>query len=107
MRFTDGYWMLQPGVTAAYPAEVLDVETGPDSLVVYAPGYPVRDRGDLLKGPSLTMELGAPAADVIRVSVTHFAGADRGPDFGLVDQGPASPRIADSASLTSGRGHQH
>jgi alpha-D-xyloside xylohydrolase len=49
-------------------------------LVVYAPGYPVRDRGGLMKRPSLTMELGASAADVVRVSETHFAGADRSPD---------------------------
>ena len=29
MKFTDGYWLLREGVTAAHPVEVLDV-SAPD-----------------------------------------------------------------------------
>jgi alpha-D-xyloside xylohydrolase len=85
VKFTDGYWIMRPGVQAAYPAQVLDADLGPDSLVVHAPCYPVRERRDLLRGPALTVAFAAPLADVIRVTVTHFAGQDRKPDFVLAD----------------------
>ncbi|MDR7273217.1 hypothetical protein J2X20_005912, partial [Pelomonas saccharophila] len=34
MKFTDGQWMLQPGVAAHYAAEAYAVEVHPDRLVV-------------------------------------------------------------------------
>ncbi|GAA1968036.1 alpha-xylosidase [Catenulispora subtropica] len=104
MKFTDGYWMMRPGVQAAYPVQVLDGDVGPDSLVVHAPCYPVRERRDLLRGPALTVAFAAPLADVIRVTVTHFAGQDRKPDFVLADaaDGEAEPPliIEDDEALT-------
>ncbi len=105
MKFTDGYWLLREGVTAAYPAEVLDVEAGDGTLTVHAPTQPVRHRGDLLKGPLVTIDCTAPMPDVIGVRVTHFAGGqDRGPSFGLA--GGAHRAVAEAgaeeAVLTSG-----
>ena len=103
MKFTDGYWMMRPGVQAAYPAQVLDGEIGTDSLVVHVPCYPVRERRDLLRGPSMTVAFTAPLPDVIRVRLTHFAGQDRKPDFVLADGGGAAepPLIAeDDDALT-------
>src|ERR1044072_5681137 len=84
MKFSDGYWLLREGVRAAYPAGVLDVETGPGHLTVHAPAHPVRHRGDLLKGPALTLTCTAPMPGVIGVRLTHFAGGtDPGPAFAL------------------------
>ncbi|MEV4315059.1 alpha-xylosidase [Actinocrispum sp. NPDC049592] len=105
MKFSDGYWLLRPGVEAAYPAEVHDVVEGPDSVVVYAPVQHVRHRGDLLKGPLVTVELAAPMADVIGVRITHFAGeADRGPHFEVAGGEPGGKVSSDDGGvvLTSG-----
>src|SRR4051794_24107189 len=105
MKFSDGYWLMREGVTAGYPAGVLDVETGPGSLTVHAPTHPVRHRGDLLKGPALTLTCTAPMPGVIGVRLTHFAGgADRGPSFELTEEDGATEVFCDEdeARLTSG-----
>ena len=106
MRFSNGHWLLREGVRAAYPDHVLDVETGPGTLTAYAPTFPVRDRGDLLKGPVLTFTWSAPLADVIRVRIAHFTGGvDRGPRFEVAcDEGAAAAVSVGegSAELTSG-----
>ena len=47
MKFTDGYWLLREGVTAAHPVE------------------PIRHRGDLLRGPVVTISAHTPMPDVI------------------------------------------
>src|SRR5258708_34000767 len=77
MKFSDGYWMMRPGVHASYPAGVLDAVPGPDSLVVYAPTQQIRGRGDLLKGPVVTLAFTSPMPDVIGGEMTHFAGQIR------------------------------
>lgn len=107
MKFTDGYWLLREGVQAAYPVEVLDVITSPGALEVHAPTHPVRHRGDLLKGPSLTVTCTAPAPGVIAVRITHLVGGiDRGPHFALTPAPAASFAEATDdgsyATLTSG-----
>ena len=106
MKFTDGAWLLQPGVQAHYPAEAHDVTREGDTLVVHAPTRPIRHRGDTLTGPLLTIRLSSPLADVIRVRIEHYTGgADRSPQIPLQDH-PA-PKVtvaidADRAGLASG-----
>src|SRR5579872_7504370 len=86
MKFTDGRWLLRPGVQVFHPVEVLDAEIGPGTLTVRATVWPVRHRGDLLKGPMITLTLSAPAPDVIAVTITHLTGAIRRPPaFALED----------------------
>jgi alpha-D-xyloside xylohydrolase len=106
MRFSDGHWLLRPGVQAAYPNHALDVEAVGGTLVAYAPTYPVRDRGDLLKGPVLTFTWSAPLADVIRVRIAHFTGGvDRGPRFEVCADESVVPSVAvsdEAGTLTSG-----
>ena len=76
MKFTDGNWMLQPGVTAHYPAEAHDASVSGRGLVFHAPVRPIRHRGDTLQGPLLTIRLDSPMTDVIRVRIEHFTGRD-------------------------------
>ncbi|QLH22147.1 alpha-xylosidase [Streptomyces sp. Rer75] len=106
MKFSDGYWLLREGVSAAHPTGVLDVETGPGRLTVHAPTQPVRHRGDLLKGPVLTLTCTAPLPGVIGVRLTHFAGgADRGPSFELAGAEGSYGEVScdeEEARLTSG-----
>ncbi|MBC7272144.1 MAG: alpha-xylosidase, partial [Streptomyces sp.] len=105
MKFTDGYWLLRDGVTAAHPVEVLDVADRDGALEVHAPTQPIRHRGDLLKGPVVTITAHAPMPDVIGVTVTHFEGEQsRGPEFDLsrTDFTPQLSYDDEHATLTSG-----
>src|SRR5579859_6522607 len=106
MKFTDGRWMLRPGVQAFHPVEVLDVETGPGTLTVLATVVPLRHRGDLLKWPVVTLTLSAPAPNVIAVNVTHLTGqAGRRPSLPLEEDPSAAARSyreGDWAVLASG-----
>lgn len=74
MKFTDGYWLLRDGVRAAHPVEVLDIAAHPGGLDVHAPTTPIRNRGDLLKGPVVSISCTAPMPGVVAVRLTHLAG---------------------------------
>ncbi|WP_067818267.1 alpha-xylosidase [Actinomadura kijaniata] len=106
MKFTDGYWLMREGVHAQYPVHVLDVaEDGPGTLTVQAPVQRIRHRGDLLKGPVVTVRLSSPMPGVIGVSITHFAGEEpRRPEFRLChDAADVAVEVTDeAATLTSG-----
>ncbi len=105
MKFTDGNWLMRPGVQPFYPTEAHDVVTTADTLTIYATRA-IRHRGDTLTGPLLTVTFSSPLTDVIRVRLTNFAGGDEAqPQFGL---SPAlAPAVvvtnaAQAATLTSG-----
>lgn len=106
MKFTDGAWLMQPGVQAHYPAEAHDVTREGDTLVVHAPTRPIRHRGDTLQGPLLTIRLSSPLENVIRVRIEHFSGGtNRGPRLPL--QAAAAPAVDfalgdEAATLTTG-----
>src|SRR5690349_14769443 len=105
MKFTDGYWLLREGVTAAHPVEVLDVTAGEGALEIHAPTQPIRHRGDLLKGPVVTISAHSPMPDVIGLTFTHFQGErPRGPRFEVAKEEFAAHTEYDEehATLTSG-----
>lgn len=75
MKFTDGQWLLRPGVTAHYATEVRSITSEDGQLVIEAPVRAIRDRGDTLQGPLLTVTLSSPMRDVIRVRIEHLPAA--------------------------------
>jgi len=80
MKFTDGQWMLQPGVVAHYASEAYDVERSETGLTLSATTRVIRHRGDTLQGPLLTVRISSPMENVARVRIEHFSGAAvRGP----------------------------
>lgn len=90
MKFTDGYWLLREGVTAAHPAEVLDVVESDGVLEIHAPTRPIRSRGDLMTGPVMTITAHTPMPDVVGLTLTHFTGErPREPAFDLTEAEPA------------------
>ncbi|HEU4326362.1 MAG TPA: alpha-xylosidase [Roseiflexaceae bacterium] len=107
MKFTDGNWLMRPGVRAFYPAHAYDLEAGAGTLTAYAPTRRIAHRGDTLGGPLLTVELSAPLPDVLRVRLSHLHGApERGPHFPLQSDPAHTAQVADdgtAATLTSGR----
>lgn len=89
MKFTDGNWLMRPGVKALYPAMAYDVEFEADQVTIYAPTWPVKHRGATVDGPLLTVKLFSPMPDVIGVRIYHhMGGRDRGPHFELSTEAP-------------------
>jgi len=110
MKFTDGYWLLRPGVELIGPHDVEDVVRERDDLLVYAPSAPIGARGDTLNLPLVTIRLSSPIPDVIGVRISHHVGGvDRGPQFPLTrTEHDITSEIPESlgkgpATYTSGR----
>jgi alpha-D-xyloside xylohydrolase len=65
---------VKEGVEAHYAAQGYEAEQNGGGLVVYAPCRPVRNRGDTLSCPVLTIRYASPMKNVIRVRISHFEG---------------------------------
>ena len=106
MKFTDGQWLLQPGVTASYAAHTYEVAVHPDKLVILATTRPIKHRGDTLAGPVLTVTIASPLEGVVRVSVEHYS-ASQAPRLHVPMPGATNPAVRieetdDRVTLTSG-----
>ncbi|HLK60962.1 MAG TPA: alpha-xylosidase [Chthonomonadaceae bacterium] len=105
MKFTDGNWMMRPGVRAFYPAQAYDVEATEDTLTLYTTKT-IHHRGDTLDGPLLTVRLSSPMPDVIRVQLSHFTGGqERGPHFPVLAAAASGVTVyadTETATFTSG-----
>ena len=105
MRFTNGYWMTKQEYIMNCATQCVRVTPGTDSLQVLAACRPIRGRGDILNSGNLTVTFTAPRENVIRVQVTHFAGAAlKEPRF-EINEAPVQPVMAEDgeyASFTSG-----
>src|SRR5260221_14013274 len=106
MRFSKGLWQMLEGVEPTYPVRVHEVERSEGALVVVPADRADGGRGSYVGGSSLTIRLSSPMPDVIRVTVTHFAGAmPRGPEFVLEKDGASVETREDENgyAMTSGR----
>jgi alpha-D-xyloside xylohydrolase len=93
MKFNDGYWLLREGVTARYATEALDVRAEAERCSIAVLTKPVEHRGSHLNTPTITVELSAPASDVIAVRASHFVSADEAvPAFALTPS-PVDARV--------------
>lgn len=106
MKFTDGQWMLQPGVAAHYATETYAVQVHEDRLVALATTRAIKHRGDTLQGPTLTLTLSSPSEGVIRVQVEHFS-ASQPPRLNVPMPGMTRPKVQleeteTQVTLTSG-----
>ena len=97
--------MTRENFTMNYATQCVRVDKGDDRLHVLAACRPVRGRGDILNGATLDVTFTAPRPNVVRVSVTHFAGkALKAPHF-AVNEAPCEVAIAEDetdACFTSG-----
>ncbi|WP_425954463.1 alpha-xylosidase [Xylanimonas sp. McL0601] len=94
MKFTDGYWKARRGVAPLYAVEVDDVrvDEAAGTMTVFAPTGRISHRGDTLNRPMLTVDLSAHAPGVVKVRVTHHAGAAvRGPHFPVAAEAGYTP----------------
>ena len=74
MRFTDGFWLMRPGVQAHYAREAYDLDASGGALVVTAPTKAIATRGDTLNLPVLTVTVAPHLPGVIRVRIEHHVG---------------------------------
>ena len=106
MKFTDGYWGIRNGIAPYFAVEAFDMQEEDGGLSVFAPVRPVRNRGDMLNAPLITVHYRAPMENVIKVKVCHFEGSvKKGPAFELHEDGYCKARIIieeNEASLVSG-----
>jgi len=84
MKFTDGYWLTKPGVTAYGCAEIRHIELTGNKLTAFVAPFPVTHRGQTLAGPLLTIEITAPRQDILGIKMYHYKNtAPKAPAFGL------------------------
>ncbi|MFB8272480.1 alpha-xylosidase [Streptomyces sp. NPDC055955] len=102
MKFTDGFWLMRDGVHAAYATEVRQILAADDRFTAYAAVRQVRDRGDTLNQPLITIDCFTPAEGVIGVRFTHHAGKrHRGPDFELLrEEGAGGAQVTREGTVT-------
>ena len=105
MRFSNGYWMTKQQYVMSYATQCVRVNKREDSLHVLSACRPIRHRGDVLDGGALDVTFTAPRRNVIRVKITHFAGANPNvPHFETYEE-PVTPVIEENehfVSFTSG-----
>lgn len=106
MKFTDGYWLHRPGITALNPRDVSDVVAEGSKLSVFAPTQPIKSRGDALNCPQLTITFESPLPDVISVTIEHFQGPwirDRTLRSRMPTRTSTSPSVTDRLSMPPAR----
>lgn len=100
MKFTDGYWLMRPGLTARYATEVSDVRADEHRMTLYAPVKHVDRRSGILNSALLTVECWSPAEGVIGVRATHHAGSVRKtPEFALPGAQPDAGKVGRDGSV--------
>ncbi len=106
MKFTNGYWLIRPNFQMQYATQAVRVEKRPDALHVLSACRPIHHRGDTLDGGTLDVTFTAPRENIIRVTVTHFAGKrDNAPHFETYEE-PVNAVIeetGETVSFTSGK----
>ena len=106
MKFTNGYWLIRPNFQMQYATQAVRVEKRPDALHVLSACRPIHHRGDTLDGGTLDVTFTAPRENIIRVTVTHFAGKrDNTPHFETYEE-PVNAVIEENdetVSFTSGK----
>lgn len=92
MKFTDGNWMMLPGVRAHYATEVYEADEKDGGLDLLVPTRKIRHRGDTLEGPVLTVRISSPMPDVVRIQSGHFLGSrEPKPSFEITSEPDFEP----------------
>jgi alpha-D-xyloside xylohydrolase len=74
IKFTDGFWLMRPGVAATYALAAHRIECTDRAIDVLAATKMVRHRGDTLNAATLGVLLDSPYPNVVRVRVSHHSG---------------------------------
>ena len=75
MRFRNGFWHLDDGVTLYSEKNYFETTAGNGRLALYSCAYPISCRNDTLNNPVITTEITAAGKDILRVDVYHHKGS--------------------------------
>jgi len=94
MKFSNGYWLLRDGVTAAYAVDTIDVASDDRTVSVAALTRPRVNRGSHLNTPTVTVDLSSPAPEVVRVRTSRrVRTAPVAPAFELHPDAAVAPEV--------------
>ncbi len=110
MKFENGTWLFQRGITAYRPKAVYEQYMEKEKFVLVCPTHHLHHKGDTLGGVLLTIKISAPVQNTFRVEVSHYSGViDRGPQFELnISNDQPAMDVQETEfgwSLTSGAAH--
>ncbi len=75
MKFSNGCWLQKEGCGCFAPQEVYFTTIEESKVILLAPTIHITQRGDVLGGINLTVEITSPAPDIFRVRTYHYKGA--------------------------------
>ena len=90
MRFRNGFWHLDDGVTLYSEKNCFECEESEGKLSLYASLYPISCRNDTLNNPVITTEISAISENILRVDVYHHKGVNEEKPFPLIPSGDAT-----------------
>lgn len=97
MVFGNGHWLQGEECARIAARQVYDIQISEHRVRLVIATNPIRNRGDAVGGPALTMEVTSPAPGVLRVRTSHHLGyADRGPYFELYQKDNRPLTVSDS-----------
>ncbi len=106
MKFSDGYWLNQPGYDLFYASVPYEIDVTEHAIHVLATQV-LNSRGDTLAGPVLDIYFSSNLENAIRIKVEHYRGArKKGPAFDLYAQegfAPTTTETDEYAELVSGK----
>ena len=106
MKFSDGYWLTQPGYDLFYASVPYEIDVSEHAIHVLATQV-LNSRGDTLQGPVLDVYFSSDLENTIRVKVEHYRGArKKGPEYQLYAQegfAPTTMETDEYAELISGK----
>lgn len=105
MKFYNGHWEKQYGVTMYHPQEIYEWHCEEDEFVFLAPHQKIYGRGMTLDGVVLTFHVSVGTEGIFHIVVEHYRGVvEHGPRFELTDEkSPLSLREGEKAfTLCSG-----
>lgn len=106
MKFSDGNWLIQDGLSLTHPLQVFEVQRSGNDMVIYAAPKDASERASQLDSPLFTLRFFSPQTGVIGVRITHFDGeTDKGPHYSLLQSDTPELRFEDNeefAALHSG-----
>jgi alpha-D-xyloside xylohydrolase len=104
MKFTNGIWFDREHHAIYNAVEVGDLSVTDESIRALCTIRHVRDRGDTLNKPTITVSISSPCAGVVAASATHFKGVrEREPRFELFPDGKPAEVKAASVSKEHGK----
>jgi alpha-D-xyloside xylohydrolase len=97
MKFSDGFWLNKEGYKVHYATQNYEVKKDGDSILLFATGQFIGNRGQTLAGPVFEIRYSSPRRDIIKVQTAHYRGRlQLSPNFELYADETFTPEITET-----------